>query len=121
MELQVNVYKVQLEKEKNPADIQPYIAEPFLSEVVFRDNFANNFWEIANPGNTPLDISNYMFYWGGTSDPAAAISGSSGVDEWANRYNKYVPGYKWLNEASWGVNPGILEQDLNVNPYCIPR
>ncbi len=115
-----NVYNIQLEKEKDFKDIQPFVAEPFLSEVVFRDNFANNFWEICNPGNQPLDLSDYMFYWGGTSDPAAAISGNSGVDQWANRYNKYIPGYKWLNEASWAANPGILEQDLNVNPIVMP-
>lgn len=115
-----NVYNIQLEKEKDFKDIQPFMAEPFLSEVVFRDNFANNFWEICNPGNQPLDLSNYMFYWGGSSDPAGAISGSSGVDNWGARYNKYVPGYKWLNEVSWAVNPGILEQDLNVNPIVMP-
>jgi hypothetical protein len=115
-----NVYTVQLEKEKNPVNVQPYMAEPFLSEVVFRDNYANNFWEIANPGNVPLDISNYMFYWGGSSDPAAAISGSSGVDDWANRYNKYVPGYKWSDQANWSVDPGKLEQDLNVNAWILP-
>jgi hypothetical protein len=115
-----NVYKVQLEKEKDSKDVQPFVAEPFLSEVVFRDNFANNFWEICNPGNQPLDLSNYMFYWGGSSDPSAAIRGSSSVTDWANRYNKYIPGYKWLNEVSWAVNPGILEQDLNVNPIVMP-
>jgi len=115
-----NVYKVQLEKEKDSKDVQPFVAEPFLSEVVFRDNWANNFWEICNPGNQPLDLSNYMFYWGGNADPAAAVRSSSAVENWGARYNKYIPGYKWLNEISWGVNPGILEQDLNVNPIVQP-
>ncbi len=115
-----NVYNIQLEKEKDNKDIQPFVAEPFLSEVVFRDNFSNNFWEVCNPGNQPLDLSNYMFYWGGSSDPAAAIAGSSTVTDWAVRYNKYIPGYKWLDEASWAPNPGILEQDLNVNPIVQP-
>ncbi len=116
----VTVYNVQLEKEKDPQFIQPFVAEPFLSEVVFRDNYANNFWEICNPGNQPLDLSNYMFYWGGQSNPANAITSSSGVNDWANRYRKYIPGYKWLNEAEWAANPGKLKQDLNINPIVMP-
>ena len=114
-----NIYNVQLEKEKDVKNIQPFVAEPFLSEFVFRDNYANNFYEICNPGNQPLDLSNYMFYFG-YSGPAGAITGSSGVNDWANRYNKYVPGYKWLNEAEWAANPGKLQQDLNVNPIVMP-
>ena len=114
-----NVYNVQLEKEKDFSDIQPFYAEPFISEYVCRDQFKNNFTEVCNPGNQPLDLSNYMFYWGG-SDPAGAITGSSGVDQWMSRYNKYIPGYKWVDEIEWSVSPATLVQDLSVNSVILP-
>jgi len=43
-----------------------------------------------------------------------------GEDEWLDRYDKYVPGYKWVGEAQWAVTPGILIQDLSVNPIVQP-
>lgn len=117
----MNTYKVELVKEKDPAKLQPYNADPFLSEYVFWDQWSNTFAELANPGNQPLDLSNYMI---GASDgdlnPAAVIQSSTGVDQWANRYQKYVPGYKWVGEAQWAVTPAILEQDLNVNAIVMP-
>ncbi len=116
----VRTYTVELEKEKNPNDVQPYNAEPFLSELVFRDAWSNGFVEIANPGNQIMDLSNYMFTFVYIDNPADAISSNSAVDQWPGRYQKYIPGYKWVNEATWAVNPGILEQDLNVNPYVYP-
>ncbi len=114
------VYNVELVKEKNPADLQPYFADPFLSENVFWDQWSNSFGEICNPGNQPLDLSNYMFISQWNTNPASAIQSRMGVDEWLNRYDKYVPGYKWVNEAQWAVTPGILEQDLNVNAIVYP-
>lgn len=116
----VHTYKVQLEKEKSPLDVQPFNAEPFLSELVFQDQWNNGFIEICNPGNQPLDLSNYMMYFAYTTDPAAAIQNYSGVDDWGSRYRKYVPGYKWVDEATWAVTPGVLEQDINVNPIVYP-
>jgi len=116
-----NTYIVQLTKERNLNDIQPYHAEPFLSELVFRDDFQNNYFEVCNPGNQLLDLSDYMFVMrGGNSDPASAIQAYMEVDQWMNRFRKYVPGYKWVGETDWSVNPGILEQDLSVNPIVLP-
>ncbi|GAB1451641.1 hypothetical protein MASR2M47_16970 [Draconibacterium sp.] len=114
------VYNVELVKEKNPANIQPYFADPFLSEYYFRDNWANNFIEICNPGNQPLDMSNYMVAWMGNTNPSAVIESRMEVEDWLNRYDKYVPGYKWVNEAQWAVTPGILERDLAVNALVYP-
>jgi hypothetical protein len=115
-----NTYNVELVKEKDSKNIQPYHADPFLSEFVFWDQWANSFGELVNPGNQPLDLSNYMIVMHWTPDPASVITWSSGPDDWLDRYSKYVPGYKWVNEAQWAVTPGVLEQDLSVNPIVQP-
>jgi len=113
-------YNVELVKEKNPINVQPYHAEPFLSEFVFWEQWSNSMCEICNPGNQPLDLSDYMFAMQWNTDPAGVIQSRMGEDEWLDRYDKYVPGYKWVSEAQWAVTPGILEQDLNVNPIVLP-
>jgi hypothetical protein len=113
----VKEYNVTLEKEKNPVDVQPYFAEPFISEIVFQDQWANYFVEIANPGNQVLDLSNYMIIHFPMIiiRPSALQDDYSGTTDWLNRYRRYVPGYKWVNEASWAVTPSVLEQDIAVN------
>jgi len=116
----VVVYNVELIKEKDPDNIQPYSADPFISEFIFWDQWANGFMEIANPGNQPLDLSDYLIYGQWQNNPASAIQAFSGPNDWNNRYAKYVPGYKWVNEIKWAVTPGILEQDLNVNTIVQP-
>lgn len=115
-----NTYNVELVKEKDPNNIQPYHAEPFLSELVFWEAWNNNFGEICNPGNQPLDLSNYMIAMAFNTDPAGVIQSRMNVEDWLDRYDKYVPGYKWVNEADWAVTPGMLERDLTVNPIIQP-
>jgi len=115
-----NTYNVELVKEIDPSKLQPYNADPFLSEFVFWDQWSNSFAEVANPGNQPLDLSNYMFANQWNTDPSSVVTARMGTDEWLDRYDKYVPGYKWVNEAQWAVTPGILEQDLNVNSIVLP-
>ncbi|MDX1283378.1 MAG: T9SS type A sorting domain-containing protein [Draconibacterium sp.] len=117
----ISTYTIELAKEKNPINIQPYFAEPFISEYVFWYSWGpTNFFEICNPGNQVLDLSNYMFVGIPLGDPAAAINAGSGVDNWGIRYLRYIPGYKWVSEADWQVTPSILERDLNVNPLVMP-
>ena len=53
-------------------------------------------------------------------NPAEVIESRMGENEWLDRYDKYVPGYKWVNKEEWKVNPGILEPDLNVNSIILP-
>jgi hypothetical protein len=115
-----NIYNVELVKEKDPSNIQPYYADPFLSEFVFWDQWSNSFAEVANPGNQPLDLSNYMFANQWSTNPSGVIQSRMQTTEWLDRYDKYVPGYKWVNEAQWQVTPGILQQDLNVNAIVMP-
>ena len=115
----VNVYNIELIKEKSQANTQPYSAEPFLSELVFQDQWNNGFVEICNPGNQPIDLSNYMFgfAWGNS---LSIITWYSGLNDWAARYNKYIPGYKWVDQTVWAITPGTVVQDLNVSPIIMP-
>jgi hypothetical protein len=115
-----NTYNVELTKEKDPSKLQPYAAEPFLSEFVFWDQWSNSFAEIVNPGNQPLDLSNYMIAMQWNTDPASVIQSRMGEGDWLDRYDKYVPGYKWVDEQEWAITPGILVQDLGVNPIVQP-
>lgn len=118
----IYVYKVLLNKEKNPADVQPWSGDPFISEFVFWDQWSNSMIEICNPGTVPLDLSNYMFLgtWG--YDPAAVITwyAEPTTSTWLNRFVKYIPGYKWVDSTTWKVTPAIAVQDLNVNPIVQP-
>lgn len=114
------IYNVKLEKEIAPDDIQPFEAEPFLSELIFNEQWANGFIEICNPGNQRLDLSNYMMVFT-YADQNGAITDYSGEDQWPVRYRKYVPGYKWVDETTWAVSPGTLVEDFNVSPFVEGR
>lgn len=116
----IYTYNVQVDLEIEEVNKEIFKAEPFISEFVFREQWANNFIEVVNPGNVVLDLSNYMFVWGNFATPAAAIQAASAVGDWANRYTKYIPGYKWVDEVNWGITPGIAEPDLNVDPFVLP-
>jgi hypothetical protein len=116
----VKVYNIKLEKEVAPDDIQPFEAEPFLSELIFNEQWANGFIEIANPGNQRLDLSDYMMVFT-YADQNGAITDYSGDDQWPVRYRKYVPGYKWVDESTWAVSPGTLVEDFNVSPWVEPH
>lgn len=114
-------YTVKMEKPKDIENIQPFNAEPFISELVMRDQWSNGFVEICNPGNQPLDLSNYMFAFmpSATSNPADAIASYSTEEDWMNRYAKYIPGYKWVDQTTWAVSPGTLVQDFAVSPLVM--
>jgi hypothetical protein len=111
------IYSVVLEKEKNLDEIQPWAGEPFISQFSWKSEFSHTLVEIVNPGTEVLDLSNYMFFCGYENDPANAIAG---WDTWADRYQKYIPGYKWQDEADWTVQRHVAIQDLNINPNVYP-
>jgi hypothetical protein len=114
----VNVYTVELVKETNPGNIQPFPADPFISEKIMKKQWANSYLEICNPGNQIMDLSNYMFVSNmDADDPVDQVSSI----EFSSRYRKYVPGYKYVDdEAEWTVDPGILKLDLSVNSIVMP-
>ncbi len=113
-------YNVLLEKQRKLTDVQPWITEPFFSQVVWQDQWANDFLEICNPGTDPLDLSQYMLVFIQTTNPATAIQAYTVDTLWGDRYGKYIPGYKWVDEATWPSNPGFAVQDLNVNALVMP-
>jgi hypothetical protein len=115
-----NSYQVTMNKEKAPGDVQPNKADPFISEFVWKDQWSNTFMEVVNPGNQPLDLSKYLIAWGYINNPADAISRLNLPENWPNRYEKYIPGYRWVNQATWETRPGMVIQDLAVSPIVEP-
>ena len=117
----ISTYTVVLTKEKNPVNQQPYFADPFISEV------SHNWWwsgtdfcELFNPGNQPLDLSDYMLIMGSSTNPADIIANTN-ESNWLMRYEKYIPGYKWAgDESDWVVEPYLAEADLAVNAVVLP-
>ncbi len=113
-------YKVTMNKEKALEDVEPYFADPFISEFVYRDQWANSYMEVVNPGNQLLDMSNYMFAYAYVNSPAEAITMQTAADSWANRYLKYIPGYKWVDQATWETQPAMVVPDPAVDPIVYP-
>ncbi len=110
-------YSIRLEKESDVSgNEQPFPAEPFFSELIFRAGWRQFFLEICNPGNQPIDLSYYVITRTSGQNPGDAIKTASTDADWASRFNRYVPGLVWQDEASWQVQPGILQPDLSVNP-----
>jgi len=110
-------YSIILEKEKNRDDVQPWKGEPFISQFTWKTEFSHTLVEIVNPGNVELDLSNYMFFCGYENDPVNAIAG---WDTWSDRYQKYIPGYKWEDEANWTVQRHMAVFDAQINPIVFP-
>ena len=110
-------YNVLLEKEKDLDNVQPWVGEPFISQFTWKTEYSHTLVEIVNPGTEVLDLSDYMFFCGYENDPPNAIAG---WEDWADRYVKYIPGYKWQDEADWTVQRHIAVQDLNVKTNIWP-
>ena len=114
-----SVYSVRFEKEKNPDYVQPWKGEPFISQWVYKDDWANDWMEIVNPGTEPLDLSHYMFVFAwGPED--GSWNWNNGPTEYGNAYLKYVPGKKWVDAANWQVTPRVLVPDLATNAIVYP-
>ena len=115
----ISVYSVLFNKEKDQTNVQPYIGEPFFSQMVFRVDWSTTLIEIANPGTQIIDLSNYMI----TSNYASESPGfywNNAPGEWAKRFTKYIPGKKWQDEANWAVKPRVVIPDIAVNPMVYP-
>jgi hypothetical protein len=108
-----NIYTIELVKEKFPDKIEPFRADPFISEFVNSYPNGNAYLELYNPGNQPLDLRNYMVGMVGSADLYAPITRNP---SWLRRYTTYVPGLKHVDEATWAVTPRIFLPDVNVNP-----
>ena len=112
------VYTVTLEKEKMPHHIQPYLAEPIISEFIFWEQWNNGFVEIANTGTLPLDLSNYLFANRNSEGPESIFQEDLAHH---NRYQLYIPGYKWTaSPGDWDFQPLMAEPDVYINPILAP-
>ena len=114
-------YNVVLNKEVSYDNIQPYAAEPFFSEIVKNWNWnGTSVLEITNPGNQPLDLSDYMIINYGGSSLATGIMNNQ-MNAYNMRYERYIPGYKWTaSSATWSASPYLAEKDLSVNTIIQP-
>ena len=115
----ISVYTVRFDKEKDLSNVQPFIADPFISQIVYKSEWFTNFIEIANPGTEPLDFSNYMITQTGGTD-ASSFGWYNQTTDWDGRYSKYIPGKKWQDEANWLVKPRIAMPDNAVNSIVYP-
>jgi hypothetical protein len=112
------VYTVTVEKEKFPHQIQPYRAEPIISEFIFWEQWNNGFVEIANTGTVQLDLSKYMFANRVSQGPETIFETELAHH---NRYQLYIPGYKWTaSPGDWEFQPLMAEPDLYINPVLAP-
>jgi len=113
------IYKVELIKEKDPANIQPWANnEPFISEFLWKGRWGHTILEIVNPGPEVLDLSNYMISVGGFTDAAGGVTNVTGSGDYANRYLKYIPGRNWVDSATWVAKPALLSE--NPDPAVMP-
>ena len=62
-----------------------------------------------------------MFVGTPSGNPAEAIQLASGPDDWSNRYLRYIPGYKWVDEATWSANPSTMVTGSKCKPICFTR
>jgi hypothetical protein len=120
-------YQVTLKKTPQPQDIQPWDADPFISQLAYRTQWANTHLEVVNPGTELMDMSHYMFVFSSLNDPALVISNNEDnygtpEDYFNNRYTKYIPGRVWADTSAWDANPGTVDPnpDGNVNTIVQP-
>ncbi|MFW5655989.1 MAG: T9SS type A sorting domain-containing protein [Bacteroidota bacterium] len=115
----IKEYKVTLEKDKLSENQQAPSLDPFLSQVVFHDQWANSFFEICNPNDVPLDLSDYMLVHTYATTPDSAIRLETDEDAdtyYLNRFRKYIPGYKWQERTIWDTQPYLAEPDEVTDP-----
>ena len=112
----ISNYTIRFDKEKDFSNVQPYKAEPFISQFVFHSDWSSNWLEIANPGTEIMDLSNYMVAVAWATEPNAFNwFNANTTGDWGNRYNKYIPGKKWQDQATWLTDPRKAVSDPAVN------
>ena len=116
-------YRITFEVEIDPSKVQPFHADPIISQFSLNIYQATVIMEIANIGNQPLDLSRYLIVTATGKNPAEAIQQYAGTDveggssSFANRYSKYVPGYTFANDVDiWQIKPAFLFKDYATEP-----
>ena len=103
-------------------EVQPFIADPFISQFTARYYHRSNYFEFFNPGTELISMDNYMFVRGtGGEGPIDAYTNRlSGEDAYLNRLWHYVPGYRFPDEATFNADPMKLIPDPTVDVILEP-
>jgi hypothetical protein len=113
-------YSILFQKEVPSVNLQPFHAEPLVSEMVFRQNTQMNYLEIVNVGNQPLDLSKYLITShrdGFLNNPSDAITWNAA--DYLYRYTRWVIGYDYVTEEEWAAKPGYLKLE-SYDPIVEP-
>jgi hypothetical protein len=109
----IKSYSVIFSEKKNE-----FSADPIITDLFHMRTNNERGIEISNPGNTALDLSNYMIVAGLDSNIEELITGNSNL--YADRFKRYVPGYTYHPADLWELSPNKIIQDFDVNPIIEP-
>ena len=121
-------YVVTFKLDKDPVNVQKYEGTPFISEMAMNQRAWMSYLEIVNPGNITMDLSEYLIVrstktnWGEALENLNIDADGLGLEnDFQNRYQSYVPGYKYYEDTTnWVLNPGILSIEANIVPDVEP-
>lgn len=122
---------------KQNVPVQPYVAEPFIAEMIWNVRTQGCAVEIYNPGTEDLNLSQYMYVAGKTSQTwQEAVETTVSASQFENPTDglkiyqtHYVPSMRWAADASadaWGASPdednpyvgaGFLKADNQTDPW----
>jgi len=118
----INTYNFVFEKQGTP--VQPFEAEPFISEYVHGITTQGWAVEIYNPGSQDLDLSRYMYVagtmsqtWQEAVQTVVSTTNEAGFQVGAGNksYNThYVPSKRWVADHSWEAWQQVPDEE---NPY----
>lgn len=114
-------YKVRFDIQKPSALVQTVAADPLFTEFVSNLHYGwwiDNFAEITNPGNAPVNLSNYMIVASPGGTQAKNVIGEVGDRGFAVR--RYIPGYVFVEGDEWGAKPGFVKPDAGMNSILGP-
>jgi hypothetical protein len=126
--------------QKQGIPVQPNLAEPFVSEMIWNITTQGCAIEIYNPGTEDLDLSRYMIVRGTKSqtwqEAVETLVGTNPIDYLANVNDgikiyktHYVPSKRWAadgSHAAWSAIPneenpfvgrGFLKDDNQTDPW----
>lgn len=113
-------YSITFKIEERDADKQKFPADPYFSEFHQRSYAGAEVLELVNPGNEPLDLSQYLITRVMANDAVAAVTQTL---DYLNRYNIYVPGYRFTDDTLAYENEDykrLIMFDSDVDPIVEP-